>query len=95
MIKKLSKIAITESANKSLTKMLETLNKTSKTKIKKQELTSWIIVNYQKTYFAKHIDRIVKEAQNPLSYAKALMRELGSSKNLSTIKEIQSVLKHL
>ena len=91
------KIAITENANEVLIKMLETLNKETLTKIKKQSLASWIILNYEKKHFSKpkEIKRVQKEIQNPIAYAKNLLRKLEETKQNPTQKEINSIFSRL
>ena len=93
---KLTKISISNSANKSIEKMLETLNKHSLSKIKKQDFCSWIIINYENKYFSKEIPKILKGTQNPIAYAKSLIKKLESSKeelNFSELNKIFSKLK--
>ena len=91
MKEKLLKIAISNSANKSIEKMLEALNKYSLSKIKKQDFCSWIIINYEKKYFSKEMPKILKEVQSPLAYAKKLIKKLESSEKSPSFHELKKL----
>lgn len=90
---KLAKTAITYQANTALTKMLEILNKDSITKIKKQDLLSWLIQTYEKNYFQKQTKKIRKETQKPLSYAKSLIKELEKTNKNPSLSHIKSLFR--
>ncbi len=91
MKEKLSKIAISNQANKSLASMLEALNKETATKVKKQDLTSFIIESYEKHHFKKNINKIKKETQNPVAYAKSLIKELESTNKSPRLSDIKAL----
>ena len=50
---KIMKVSLTKESGDSLKTMLESLNKDIKAKIKKTDLLSWIILDYQKKHFFK------------------------------------------
>lgn len=99
MKEKLAKVAITEKANETLTKMLEIINKDSLTKIKKQNLLSWIVINYQKKHFSKSISKIKIETTDDLTKLKNLVFQIEKNKRegkeaILDLKDLKSIHKH-
>ncbi len=90
---KIIKISLTKESSDSLKTMLESLNKNIKAKIKKTDLLSWIILNYQKKHFSNNMKKIQTETQNPIDYTKAILKELQKSKRKVTLSEIKTMLK--
>ena len=89
----LAKVAISKKANTALKTMLETLNKESLTKITKQSLLSWIIINYEEIYFSKQIPKIRKETLEPIAYAETILQNMKKSNKRPSFKEITQALK--
>ena len=73
------KVSISKNANLSLKSMMSTMNKTTPNTTKKHALLSWIIQDYEKHYFAKKMNKILKETLAPLDYAKALIHQMEAS----------------
>ncbi len=93
MKEKLIKIAITNKGNNALERMLESLNNDSHTKVKKQALLSWLVIQYEKKFFKIDRKRMIKETQSPLAYAKSLLKELEKNNKNIGFKDIQSFFK--
>ncbi len=90
---KIMKVSLTKESGDSLKTMLESLNKDIKAKIKKTDLLSWIILDYQKKHFSNNMKKIQAETQNPIDYTKAILKELQKSKRKVTLSEIKTMLK--
>lgn len=81
MNKNLAKLAITETANQDLTAMLEKVNKDfSQGKITKIKLLSWVVSNFQKTYFQKSISKIQKENIDAVIQLENLLKKAKQAK---------------
>ena len=71
-----TKVSISKKASIVLKTMLEALNKNSLTKITKQNLLSWLIINYEKNHFSKQIPKIKKETLEPIAYAETILQKI-------------------
>ncbi len=74
--------------------MVSTMNKTIPNTIKKHALLSWIIEDYEKHYFSKKTQKILKEILPPLDYAKALIHQMEARDDgEANPKQVRSLLK--
>ena len=93
--KTFTKVSISKQANTALKTMLETLNKDSLSKITKQSLISWLIINYEKNYFSRQIPKIKKETLEPIAYAETILQKMKKSNKSPSLKDITEALKNL
>jgi hypothetical protein len=94
MEEKLAKLAVSPDADKALDRMLARVNSGyTAGRLKKPQLLSWLIANFEKQTFESAIDDIRKAFFDEMAYLEFVVRELKKSKRLGEkTPEVASLL---
>jgi hypothetical protein len=82
---KSGRIILDEGASTALSSMYDELKSEACIKITPSKLSSWIIAEFQKSYFKRYKKKITKEHFNSKEYLKAIISNVDENENLEDV----------
>ena len=90
------KVNLTQRADDALDKMLQAINQDfTSGRVQKFQLVSWIVLNFEKTFSKKVIERVRLEHFDKVAHVRSILRQMEEARKADTELELDSLLSPL